>query len=71
MRGNRQRCAYQREIPREFIPRYRSGATRNPLHDLLQSPHRGRRVFDIPGLSPLAFGPNPISISLDPVFLLS
>ena len=58
-------------MSRELIPRRRSGTARNPHHDLLPSQHRGRHIFGIPGLQPLALGPDLIPTSVDPISLSS
>ena len=69
IRERNQRCTRPRQISRELIPRHHSGTTRNPHHDLLPSHHRGRHIFSIPGLQPLALGPDFIPISLDSISL--
>ena len=61
-------CPPPREIPSEFIPRHRSDTTRDPYHDLLPSPYRGR-VFGIPSLPSLAIGPDLIPVFVDQIFL--
>ena len=55
------------KIPRELIPRHPSSTTRNPQRNLLLSYHRGRRVFGITSLLPLACSPDLIPISVDPI----
>ena len=69
IRGSYQRFPRSRKIPRELVQCHRSGTTGNPHHGLLLSQYGGGGVFGIPGLSPLARGPNLFPVSVDSIYL--
>ena len=70
IRGIDRRHARQYEMSRELFPRYGSGTARDTLYDRFLS-HPGGPFFRLPGLPPLALGPNFIFISVDPDLLPS